>query len=180
MKIWFRTLLLGVALTGFGLTGCSNTPTPVAPIIEDFDPQGYLGTWYEIIRLPHSFEEGLEQVSAEYRQNADGSLEVTNRGYHTADGEWQTAIGHAEPVAPAMYKVTFFWPFAGGYYISRLNTDADGNYLHAVITSDSHDYFWLLSRQPQVPDNLIDEVLEQAESWGYKKSRMILVDHPAD
>lgn len=165
------------ALVILGLAGCSSTPTPVAPVVSEFEAQRYLGKWYEILRLPHSFEDGLESVSAEYRLNADNSIEVTNRGYHVADGEWQTAIGHAVPIDSAMYRVTFFWPFDGGYYVSWLQTDAQGDYQLSVVTSDSHDYFWLLARSPDVSEAVIEEVKAQAQSWGFDTDRMIRVDH---
>lgn len=47
------------------------------------DANQYLGTWYEIARLDHSFERGLEQVTANYSKNADGSIKVINRGFNT-------------------------------------------------------------------------------------------------
>jgi len=31
-------------------------------VIESFDANQYLGTWYEIARLDHSFERGLDNV----------------------------------------------------------------------------------------------------------------------
>lgn len=158
--------------------GCSSTPTPVAPVIENFDAHRYLGTWYEIVRLPHSFEEGLDQVSAEYRLNADDTIEVTNRGYNTAEGAWETAIGHAEPVGVAMYRVTFFWPFDGGYYISWLHEDQQGEYQVSIVTSDSHNYFWLLARTPNLSEEMIASALAKAESWGFDTSQMIRVNHP--
>lgn len=171
--------LVAALACALALTACSSTPTPVAPVVSEFDAQSYLGKWYEIIRLPHSFEEGLESVSAEYRLNADNSIEVTNRGYHVRDGEWQTAIGHAVPVDKAMYRVTFFWPFDGGYYVSWLQTDEQGNYEVAMVTSDSHDYFWLLARTPTIPEETIEEIKVRAKAWGFETDRMIRVDHTA-
>lgn len=168
-----------ILLTSFFIVSCSSNPTPVAPVIEKFDATNYLGKWHEIVRLPHSFEEGLERVTAEYRLNKDGTIEVTNRGYNTELGEWETAIGHAKPIDTAMYKVTFFWPFYGGYYISELQTNETGEYQLAVITSDSHDYFWVLSRTPNVPESVLEEVMKKAKTWGYDTSLMIRVNHQA-
>lgn len=170
---------LFVLLTSFFVFGCSSNPTPVAPVIEKFEATKYLGKWYEIVRLPHSFEEGLERVTAEYRLNNDGTIEVTNRGYNIELGEWETAIGHAKPVGTAMYKVTFFWPFYGGYYISELQTNEAGDYSVAVITSDSYEYFWVLSRTPNVPESVLDEIMKKAEVWGYDTNLMIRVNHQA-
>ncbi|RZQ57295.1 hypothetical protein CWI82_08545 [Pseudidiomarina tainanensis] len=170
---------IAVLFTSIFLFGCTSKPAPVAPVIEQFDADNYLGKWYEIVRLPHSFEEDLERVTAEYRLNSDGTLEVTNRGYNVELGEWETAIGHAKPVGTAMYKVTFFWPFYGGYYISELQSNSAGKYTLAVITSDSHDYFWVLARTPEIPEAMLEELLQKAENWGYDTSLMIRVNHQA-
>ncbi|RUO72757.1 lipocalin family protein [Idiomarina seosinensis] len=172
MKKWF----LSAALVIF-LAGCQSEPTPVAPPVKQFNADQYLGKWYEILRMPHGFEENLIAVTAEYRLNGDGSLEVTNRGWHVNDKEWQTAIGKAEPVEgmTAAYQVTFFWPFYGGYYVSWLSDD----YQLAIVTSDAHDYFWLLSRSPNVDQSDIDLALAKANQWGFDIDQMIEVDHPA-
>lgn len=166
------------ALTAFLLLGCKSNPTPVAEPVQSFQAERYLGKWYEILRMPHGFEENLIAVTAEYRLNGDNTLEVTNRGWHINDKEWQTAIGRAEPVdgMTAAYQVTFFWPFYGGYYVSWLDKD----YQLAIVTSDSKDYFWLLSRTPDVDQSDIDYALAKANEWGFDIDRMIEVEHPAN
>ncbi|MDH3934128.1 MAG: lipocalin family protein, partial [Gammaproteobacteria bacterium] len=50
-------------------------PDGVSPVT-DFDVNRYLGTWYEIARLDHSFERDLEQVTAEYSLREDGGIRV--------------------------------------------------------------------------------------------------------
>ncbi len=170
--------IMGFILS-ISLFACSSKPSPVAPVISEFEPEKYLGKWYEIVRLPHRFEEGLESISAEYQLNADQSLQVTNRGYNVADKEWEEANGHAKPVDLAMYRVTFFWPFYGGYYISWLKTDAQGNYQAAIVTSDNHKFFWLLARSPEVSETIIDEAFRKADQWGFDTSQMIRVNHSA-
>lgn len=161
--------------------GCSHEPTPVAPAVKNFEIEQYTGRWYEILRMPHSFEENLIKVTAEYRLNPDGSLEVTNRGFNTKEEEWQTAIGKAVAIEGATahqsaeYKVTFFWPFYGGYYVSWI----DKNYRYAMITSDSTEYFWLLSRSAEVPQDVIDLAIAQAHEWGIDSSKLIKVDQSA-
>lgn len=172
-----KNFLLSVMAALF-LVSCQSDPTPVVPPVDKFNPQQYLGKWYEILRMPHGFEENLIAVTAEYRLNADNSLEVTNRGWHINDKEWQTAIGRAEPIdgMKAAYQVTFFWPFYGGYYVSWLDDD----YQLAIVTSDSKEYFWLLARSPEVEQSDIDYALAKAKQWGFNIERMIQVDHPTN
>ena len=59
--------------------GCVGIPENIKPV-EPFDAQKYLGKWYEIARLDHSFERGLTAINAEYSLNEDESLSVLNRG----------------------------------------------------------------------------------------------------
>jgi lipocalin len=65
------------------------------PIISAFELDRYLGQWYEIARLPHKFENGLDKVTATYTLLEDGEIQVINRGYRTEDNEWEEAEGKA-------------------------------------------------------------------------------------
>ncbi len=82
------TLIAVILLLG----GCLGKPESVEPV-KDFDLNKYLGTWYEIARLDHSFERGLEQVTAEYSLREDGGVRVRNRGYSKDKQEWSEAEG---------------------------------------------------------------------------------------
>jgi len=167
--------LAGLAACIYYFTIYNNKVTPVVNPIQSFQAERYMGTWYEVIRLPHSFEKNLAQVTAEYRLNNDGTVEVTNRDFNTKKGRWQTATGLAKPVEglAASFKVSFFWPFAGGYYIAELGD----NYEYAVIVSDSRDYFWFLSRTPHPSQGLTDEITARAYDWGYDIDAFIRVQH---
>ncbi len=77
------------------LVGCTSIPKGLKPV-SNFDVERYLGTWYEIARLDHSFEKNLTNVSADYAQNEDGTISVTNRGYNTKKAEWKDIQGKAK------------------------------------------------------------------------------------
>lgn len=160
-------LIAGVML----LSACSQSPTPVKEPISSLDAERYMGMWYEIARMPTRFQRDLHYVTAEYRLNQDGTFEVLNRGYNIEKGEWEAAVGKARPIEelPGGFRVTFQWPFSGGYYIAELGD----NYEYAVIVSDSTDYLWLLSRTPQLPRWLIDRTLARASEWGYDIEQVI-------
>ena len=123
------------------VSGCTSAPAGITPV-QNFDLQGYLGTWYEIARLDHSFERGLSDVRADYALLPDGAISVRNSGYG-AEG-WEVAEGHALPVGdPSMghLKVSFFGPFYGAYVIFALDLDAGW----ALVSRPNRD-FWLLAR----------------------------------
>jgi apolipoprotein D and lipocalin family protein len=172
-----RPVLLSLFAAGtLLLSACAPEPTPVAEPVKQLNVERYMGTWYEIARLPHSFQEGLQQVTAEYRLNRDGSFEVTNRGYNDAEGEWETAIGLAEPIdgMEAGFTIQFQWPFKGGYYVAELGD----NYDYAVVVSNDKEFFWLLARDPGMPRWLIDQNLAQAAQWGIDVEQIIETEHP--
>ena len=102
------------------LTACLGHPASVAPV-QDFETSRYLGTWYEIARLDHSFERGLDQVTAEYALREDGGVSVTNRGFLASENRWQEAQGKAyfveQPGAVLAYsrllKLALIWSCHG-------------------------------------------------------------------
>ena len=72
----------------FIITACTGKPDGVVAI-EEFELDRYLGTWYEIARLDHSFERGLNNITADYSVRDDGGVKVINRGFSKEDNDWQ-------------------------------------------------------------------------------------------
>ncbi len=157
------------------LTGCTGLPQGVEPV-KGFQLPRYLGTWYEIARLDHSFERGLQQVSANYSEGEDGSVKVLNRGYSAADQHWQEAEGKAYFVDGAdvgHLKVSFFGPFYGTYAVFEL----DPEYQYAFVAGYNKDYLWLLARTPTVSKQLIEQFVERAQALGFATDQLIYVQH---
>ena len=168
-----KTGLAVIALL-FVMTGCTGVPKGIEPVT-GFDQQRYLGTWYEIARLDHSFEEGLSQVTAEYSLNNDGSIKVINRGYNAEAGEWKEAEGRAVFVGDSdvgHLKVSFFGPFYASYVVFEL----DDQYTTAYITGYDRDYLWLMSRTPEVSDEVLEAFKARAEAEGFELGELIVVE----
>ena len=159
----------------FLLAGCTGIPEGIEPV-DNFELEPYLGTWYEIARLDHSFERGLSNVSAQYSLREDGGVSVLNRGYRTEKGAWDEAAGKAYFVGdPSVgrLKVSFFGPFYGGYNVFELGE----NYEYSMIAGPDRSYLWILAREPQLPQAMLDELLAKAEAAGYDTSELIYVEH---
>lgn len=147
--------------------------TKKIPTVCNVDLNRYLGTWYEIARLPHSFEEGLGNVTASYNLRSDGNIEVTNTGYK--NGEKKEVKGVAfvpSQNCTGRLLVSFFWFFKSEYKIILLD---DVNYSYAVVTSSSRDYLWILNRDPIISDSLYEELVSFALSKGFDVQRLIKV-----
>jgi len=159
----------------FMLFGCSSVPKGITPIAT-FDIERYLGTWYEIARLDHRFERGLSQVSANYSKRSDGGLEVLNRGFNNAKGEWKEATGRAYPLSSpqqASLKVTFFWPFYAGYHVIDLDLV---DYSYALVSGPDRGYLWILSRTPTLDKTIRQRLIKRADELGFDTSALIFVD----
>lgn len=159
----------------FLLAGCLGMPDGVRPV-GGFEVDRYLGKWYEIARLDHSFERGLSRVTAEYSLREDGGLRVLNRGYSEADGEWEEAEGKAyfvEDERTAHLKVSFFGPFYGSYVVFEL--DQQG-YQYAFISGPDRSYLWLLARTPTISEELRQRFVDRAEALGFDTDSLIFVD----
>lgn len=156
------------------LAGCTGLPDGIEPV-DNFNKDRYLGTWYEIARLDHSFEEGLSRVTAEYIENDDGSIRVINRGYNEKTGEWEEAEGRAVFVdnsGSGHLKVSFFGPFYASYVVFGLDDD----YSRAYITGYNRDYLWLMARTPEVSDSVLEDFKATARAKGFDLDELIIVD----
>lgn len=167
-----KNILAALALL---LGGCHGYPQGLKPV-EGFALKPYLGVWYELARLDHSFEKGLDNVTAIYRLRDDGSLEVVNRGYRKDKGEWKTAKGKAKfATEPQLghLLVSFFGPFYGSYLIFYLDQD----YQNAFVTGANTSYLWWLSRTREIDEETKEIFLEKAAAAGFAVEELIFVEH---
>jgi apolipoprotein D and lipocalin family protein len=157
------------------ISSCTGIPDNVSPV-SGFDVSRYLGTWYEIARLDHSFERGLGQVTAEYSLRDDGGIRVVNQGYDRAKQRWKRAEGRAYFIGAkdiGRLKVSFFGPFYGGYNIIDLDQEA---YQYALVSGPDTSYLWILARQPQLDTAITERLLGKASGLGFDTSRIIFVE----
>ena len=155
------------------LVSCTGLPDNVEPVSQ-FDTEQYLGTWYEIARLDHSFERNLERVTATYGLNEDGSISVLNKGFNTEKDEWRQAEGVAKPMGSsdiAHLKVSFFGPFYGTYAVFELADD----YSHAFVSGYNTDYLWLLAREHDVSTEVRQRFINESQALGFDTSKLIWV-----
>ncbi|MBN2683997.1 MAG: lipocalin family protein [Pontiellaceae bacterium] len=167
MKILLTTLFLMI------LSGCKSTAS--LTVVSNFDADHYMGVWYEAARYPHGFEKGLSAVSATYTKNDDGTIKVENRGFDEKKAQWSNIEGVAKfkgEATQGWLRVSFFKPFYGDYKIIAL----DDEYTKAIITGPTYGYLWLLVRDPDLPQEELNEMVAQAEAFGFDPGKLIMVD----
>ncbi|QSX35023.1 lipocalin family protein [Shewanella avicenniae] len=162
------------------LTGCTSLDKKVA-VVSPFSPPQYLGKWYEIARLDHSFERGMTHVTAEYSRE-DDSIKVINRGFDTASDKWESANGTAyftDGDNTGRLRVTFFWPFYGAYQIHEIIPNPpqqDEPYQVSLVMGPNSDYMWILARTPQISDEIKQQLVAKAVALGVDPNGIIWVD----
>ena len=160
-----------------------NHSLPEPATVTGLDLARYLGTWYEIARLPMRHEPAdYTDITATYSLTPEGTLRVDNRA-RDGKGEAQQSVGEATVVegsGNAKLEVSFMpdglkWvPFTkGDYWILRV----DEAYATALVGSPDRRYLWLLARQPHLSDAVRHDFLESARARGYDLSALITTPH---
>ena len=145
------TRIIIILITLIVLTGCSSIP-PGVQAVRDFDVNRYQGRWY------------------------DGGIDVLNKGFDKQSSRWKQAKGRAYFVKDktiGRLKVTFFWPFYGGYNIIALDKD---NYSYAMVCGPNRSYLWILAREKTLNSSVVDSLLKTTESLGFKTDSLIFVE----
>lgn len=169
-KIWKTAKIMGCLF----FAGCIGIPDHVTPVT-GFDVNRYLGLWYEIARLDHSFERGLERITAHYSLAEDGSIRVVNRGFHPGSNEWKEAVGKAFFIGDpdtGRLKVSFFGPFYGSYNIIALDRQ---HYSYAMVCGPDRSYLWILAREPQMEASIKAALFTKAKALGFETEKLIHV-----
>ncbi len=170
VSVPFKLYPISYQLCALGLVvflhGCSlSVPAGVKPVA-GFDINQYLGRWYEIARLDNRFQRGLEQVTATYSLQEDGSVRVENTGWNSQNKQKKTVIGKAKFVSAKQIghlKVSFWGPFYSSYVIFHLEAD----YSAALVCGASSNYCWILARSPMLSAEDLIKYRRIAEDHGF-------------
>ena len=160
----------------FGGCGSGKSIPQGATAVQNFDINKYMGKWYEIARIDFKFEKNMNNTTAMYSLNDDGTVKVVNSGYNYVKEKDKTSTGKAKFIGEkdvAMLKVSFFGPFYSGYNV----IDIDENYRYALVAGKNLDYLWILAREKTIPNNIRERFLTKAKSIGYDTNRLIWVKH---
>ncbi|MGP2655699.1 lipocalin family protein [Malaciobacter sp. WC5094] len=165
MKNFFLLLL-----TAFLFWGCSSKNLPLETV-NKVDIQKYLGTWYEIARFEHRFEEGCKNVTANYSLKQNGDIKVVNSCTQIKTGEktQATGVAYATDETNSKLKVSFFRPFYGDYWVLMLDED----YKYALVGSPNREYLWILSRTKTISKETKNKILAKLPALKFDASKFI-------
>lgn len=150
--------------------------------VSNFDLNRYLGTWYEIARLPMKHQpEDSTDVSAHYSLNENGNIKVQNRCLDEHQ-QLDESVGEATVVDGPNGKLEvsflpdgFRWvPFTkGDYWVLKIND----NYQTALVGEPGLKYLWILHRDTVLDEQIKNQYLQYAQSLGYELSDLIHTVH---
>nr|XP_040027708.1 apolipoprotein D-like [Gasterosteus aculeatus aculeatus] len=155
---------------------------PQPAVQENFDTARYLGNWYEIQRLPHAFQYG-DCSTATYSLQSPGVVGVLNREL-LANGTIDSISGSAtakDASEPAKLLVSFFENAPPAPYWV-LSTDYD-SYTLVYSCTDLEllhvDFAWIMSRQPTLPKETLEELRSQLAAIGVKVDKLLTTNQDA-
>lgn len=163
-----KNLILLPIIILFYACGTQNYP-PLA-VVDSVDVQRYIGKWYEVAHLPFKYQKGCSCTTAEYSVIDSTTLRVINKCLK--EGEIDDANGKAfvvEGSNNAKFRVQFFWPFRGDYWIIELDKK---NYQYAVVGTPSREYLWILSRTRKMDESLFNEIKDRCKAKGFDVAKL--------
>lgn len=164
---------LGVAATGLAYLLARKAEEKPLKTVEQVDLKRYAGKWYEIAAMPEPFEAGCACSMAEYSLHPQGYMEVTNRCLK--EGREKEVKGKAYPMAGSnnsQLQLQFFWPMKGKYYIMALDED----YQYALVGHPNRRHLWILSRYPEMDEEVYVHYLQLARKEGFEINRLELTE----
>jgi len=160
----------------FQMITCAQS-TDELPVVPKVDLNRYLGKWYEIATIPIRFQLGCNCVTAEYSLKENGRVKVVNSCRKDSPaGLFKSVTGQAKVVKGsnnAKLKVSFFWPFWGNYWIIQLDQE---NYQWAVVSDPSRKTLWILSRAPQMDEELYRKLVDYCKFAGLNIDLLVKTD----
>jgi apolipoprotein D and lipocalin family protein len=143
-------------LTTFLISGLSNIALAVdLDGVQNFDPQSYLGTWYQIQSTNPFFQRGCKCAKADYETIDDRTIQVLNTCVKE-NGQVSSITGKAyipNQEEPSRLSVRFS-PISFGN-VNYVVTEVGDNYEYAVVVSPGNAPVWILAREKQLSPSII-------------------------
>ena len=164
-----KTMLMALAMLIFALTAYAESRKQLnTTTVTNLDLQKFMGRWYEIARLDNRFERGMTDVVAEYTLLDDGTIRIVNSGMR--DGKYHQTVGRGKLSSEVgRLRVSFFLFFYSDYNI--LEIAQDGQWV--LVGGNSPKYLWILSREKQLPADVINHIIGLARGRGYDTNALI-------
>lgn len=140
------------------------------------DVNRYVGRWYAISSLPQFFTRHCKGQTADYEIINEKSISVLNtclkgKGTTTISGKAvvKNPKTNAELVVTFNNFFTRLFRVKGDYTIIKL----DENYEYVMVGSKDRRSLWIMSRRPDMPEEVLNEYKDFAKNEGFNISRLV-------
>ena len=163
--------------------GVANAATDYAKLspVTNFQANEYLGSWYEVARIPFYWERNcIAPITANYSLNAtNNAILIVKNTCNTVSGKSDIANGEALFVSESSIghlKVGFAPSFRLGLGIGYGDYQViDTDYTtYSLVGSENRKYLWILSRNNKLDANTFDRLVNKAKSLGFEVSGLII------
>ena len=154
------------------MSGCSS-PT-YSPIRTEsaVDIDRFMGDWYVIACIPTFIETKAYNALESYERGPENRIHTTftfNKGSFDGPQKKYTPTGFiGEDPSNAVWGMQFVWPIKAEYRIVHV----DDSYSQTIIGRSKRDYVWIMARQPAIPDEEYNKLVQIVEEQGYDISQL--------
>jgi len=167
-----KIVILTIALLILPISVWTKDELPELRPVESLDVNRCTGTWFEIARLKYFFEKNVVAGTSTLLIRPNGDFRIINEGRKGSfTGKWVSAKGvawRADKKSISRFKVRFFWPFYGQYWVIEVGKD----YEYIVVGHPKRKHLWILSRTPQIDKSVYAGILERIKERGFDMSRL--------
>ena len=171
---------LGRSVLGLVLA-CAATSAiggEVAVANKPIDPQRYIGRWYEVARVPNSFQKNCEAATSDWTKKPDGQYDVVQTCHTGSPGGpakiWRGAGRVLDPVA-ARIRIGFFGGFIKQDYVV---VDRGDDYSWCILATTTPKFVWIMSRRPVLNGAQKTSLVDRARQLGLNLSNLVFDQQP--
>lgn len=147
-----------------------NRPVP------EVDIMMYAGKWYSILSIPRFFNKHWRQTIETYVIHPDGYYAVFTTYKIVNEQEikyFRSKLTAVRGTKNSQFKLQVVWPFKDDYWVIELAEDCS----YAVVGHPNLKSLTIMSRKPELPENLLSDIIDRCRRKGYDTSLLVSQGH---
>ena len=161
------------------LLACSTAARAAdAVAAKPIDPQRYLGRWYEVARLPNSFQKNCEAATSDWSKNSSGMYDVVQTcrtGSPSGPAKTWRGAGKVLDQTAARIRIGFFGGFIKQDYVV---VDRGEDYSWCILATTTPKFVWIMSRRPVLDSAQKSNLVARARQLGLNLSGLVFDQQP--
>lgn len=146
--------------------------------VKRVDIMAYAGKWYSLYSIPTFMDKHWRRKVETYVIHPDGYYAVFTTYNIVAEQKRKyirSKLFVVRGTGNAIFKAQLVWPFKNDYWVIELAED----YSYVVVGHPKHKTLAILSRKPELPKELLKEIVDRCRQKGYDTSKLVFQEHKA-